>query len=83
YDAEGHEVPAGWRMRAKAREYGQALDRGQHAWRASSRAQGWYEAALIARRQGMEIMGYEQGPDYAVYGGSYPGGAGRGMGMYG
>ena len=83
YDAEGHEVPAGWRMRAKAREYGQALDRGQHAWRASSRAQGWYEAAVIARRQGMEIMGYEQGPDYAVYGGSYPGGAGRGMGMYG
>lgn len=72
-----------WRLRAKAREYGEALERGQHGWRAVTRAQGWYEAAVIARRQGMEIMGYEQGPDYAVYGGSYPGGAGRGIGMYG
>ncbi len=82
YDAEGRETPDAWRLRAKARDYGRALERGQHAWRANSRAQGWYEAALIARRQGMEIMGYEQGPDFAVYGGSYPGGAGRGTGMY-
>jgi hypothetical protein len=53
---------------------------GARPWKArlarQHRAQGWYEAAVIARRQGMEIMGYEQGPDYAVYGGSYPGGAG-------
>lgn len=83
YDAEGREVLATWRLRAKAREYGQALERGQHAWRANSRAQGWYEAAVIARRQGMEIMGYEQGPDFTVFSGSLPGGVGRGMGMYG
>ncbi len=83
YDDQGRETPVIWRLRAKAREYGQALERAHHPWRATSRAQGWYEAAVIARRQGMEIMGYEQGPDYAVYGGSYPGGAGRGIGMYG
>ncbi|WP_288068715.1 hypothetical protein [Herbaspirillum sp.] len=81
-DAEGREILATWRLRAKAREYGQALERGQHAWRANSRAQGWYEAAVIARRQGMEIMGYEQGPDFTVFSGSLPGGVGRGMGMY-
>ncbi len=77
YDDNGRPTPVTWRVRAKAREYGQALERGEHAWRADSRARGWYEAALIARRQGMEIMGYEQGPDFAVYGGNYPGGAGR------
>lgn len=66
-----------WRLRSKAREYGQALERARHAWFASSRAQGWYEAALIARRQGMEIMGFEQAPDFAVYGGAFDGGAGR------
>ncbi|MFJ3056611.1 hypothetical protein [Herbaspirillum sp. NPDC087042] len=77
YDDNGQPAPVTWRVRAKAREYGQALERGQHAWRADSRARGWYEAALIARRQGMEIMGYEQGPDFATYGGGYPGGAGR------
>ncbi len=82
YDDQGRETPVTWRLRAKAREYGQALERAHHAWRATSRAQGWYEAAVIARRQGMEIMGYEQGPDYAIYGGSYAGGAGRGVGLY-
>ncbi|MCI1014041.1 hypothetical protein HWE04_09260 [Herbaspirillum sp. C7C2] len=83
YDDNGKELPVTWRVRAKARDYGQALERGQHAWRANSRAQGWYEAAVIARRQGMEIMGYEQGPDFAVYGGSYPWGAGRAAAPYG
>ena len=31
----------------------------------------------MARRHGMEIMGYEEDPDYAVYDGSYTYGAGR------
>ncbi|NUU02353.1 hypothetical protein [Herbaspirillum robiniae] len=82
YDENGKESPVAWRTRAKAREYGQALDQARHAWRSTRRAEGWYRAALIARRQGMEIMGYEQGPDYAAYGGSYPFGAGRDGSIY-
>ena len=37
--SEGRETPDAWRLRAKARGYGRALERGQHAWRANSRAQ--------------------------------------------
>jgi Tfp pilus assembly protein PilF len=78
----GAETPVSWRTRAKAREYGEALERAAHGWRSTARAEGWYRAALIARRQGMEIMGYEQGPDYAVYGGGYTYGAGRDGSVY-
>ncbi|KAF1048610.1 MAG: hypothetical protein GAK35_00160 [Herbaspirillum frisingense] len=77
YDEHGKETPVPWRTRAKAREYGEALEQGRHAWRSTRRAEGWYRAAVIARRQGMEIMGYEEGPDYAAYGGGYTYGAGR------
>ena len=37
----------------------------------TGRAQAWHQAGLMARRHGMEIMGYEEDPDYAVYDGSY------------
>jgi hypothetical protein len=77
YDDDGKEAPLAWRVRAKAREYGQALESARHAWRAIARAEGWYRAAAIARRQGMEIMGYEQDPDYARYDGAFSYGAGR------
>ena len=36
------------------------------------KAQAWYQAARIARFQGMEIMGYELEPDCSVWGGSFP-----------
>lgn len=79
---DGAEKPVSWRARAKAREYGEALEQARHAWRSTRRAEGWYRAAVIARRQGLEIMGYEQGPDYAVYGGGYTYGAGRDGSVY-
>lgn len=83
YDVEGYEVLVGWCMCVKVCEYGQVLDCGQYVWCVSSCVQGWYEVVVIVCCQGMEIMGYEQGLDYVVYGGSYFGGVGCGMGMYG
>lgn len=64
-------------VRQRAAEYGDALLAAGNAWGRTSRAQAWYAAATLARRDGMRIMGYEQGPDYAVYDGSYAAGAGR------
>lgn len=63
--------------RRLAAEYGAALRRAGHAWGRTSRAEAWYEASRLARRDGMEIMGYEQEPDFAVYGGNTSYGAGR------
>lgn len=74
---DGKEQPVKWRVRAKAKEYGEALAQAQSAWRSVTRADALYRAAVIARWQGMEIMGYEQGPDVAEYGGGYPWGGGR------
>ena len=48
-----------------------------NGWGRTGRAQAWHQAGLMARRHGMEIMGYEEDPDYAVYDGSYTYGAGR------
>jgi hypothetical protein len=70
----GPRSPAGWRI-APRREHGQALDRGKHAWRASTAPKAGMRPRSL-RGAGHGVMGYEQGPDYAVYGGSYPGGAG-------
>lgn len=64
-------------VRQRAAEYGDALQAAGSAWGRTTRAQAWYAAATLARRDGMRIMGYEQGPDYAVYDGNYKGGAGR------
>lgn len=63
--------------RRLAAEYGAALRRAGSAWGRTARAQAWYEASRLARRDGMEIMGFEQEPDFAVYGGSTSYGAGR------
>ncbi|WP_143277751.1 hypothetical protein [Bordetella genomosp. 10] len=66
------------RARQAAADYDAALAEAHDAWRDITRARAWYRAALIARRQGMDLLGYEQDPDYAVYDGSYTYGAGRG-----
>lgn len=60
-----------------AKEYAAALYAAQHAWLKTSRAQGWFEAAVLARSKGMELMGYEQEPDFANMGGDFYGGTGR------
>jgi hypothetical protein len=64
-------------LRSQARDYAQALHDSEHAWTDIGKAQALYAAAVIARESGMEILGYEQGPDYNDNGGSYQGGSGQ------
>ncbi|MFC5740370.1 hypothetical protein [Dyella tabacisoli] len=64
-------------LRAKAREYAKAVHDSDHAWTDIGRAEARYAAAVIAREQGMELLGYQQGPDYQDNGGGYPGGSGH------
>jgi hypothetical protein len=75
---DGAMTVATWRLRRVAQEYGKALEDGRHAWRSVARAEGWYQAATLARQYGMDIMGYEQAPDFAESGGSFGFGTGRG-----
>lgn len=71
-----------WRVRPSSRhqkveEYIAALHKAGNAWGRTARAEAWFTAARLARRNGLEIMGYEQDPDFAVYDGNYTYGAGR------
>lgn len=63
--------------RAWAEAYGNALHDARSSWFAKSRAKAWFAAATVAREHGMEIMGYQQGPDFAESGGTYTYGTGR------
>ena len=64
-------------LRATARSYAEALHDGDHAWTDIGKAEARYTAAKIAREHGMELIGYEQGPDYADNGGGFQGGSGH------
>jgi len=75
--ADGKSTLANWRYRATAKAYGDALDDAGRAWFAVNRAKAWYEAATLARQRGLEIMGYEQAPDYAGMDGMLGFGPGR------
>ncbi len=37
----------------------------------STRAEAYYHAATIARSHGLELLGYENSPDYSIWGGSF------------
>ncbi|MRT32999.1 hypothetical protein FGX01_04110, partial [Xylella fastidiosa subsp. multiplex] len=43
-------------VRQRAAEYGDALQAAGSAWGRTTRAQAWYAAATLARRDGMRIM---------------------------
>ncbi|MBB5884632.1 hypothetical protein DYQ93_07525 [Xanthomonas sp. LMG 8992] len=58
-------------LREAARGYRDAREQAASAWTGIGRAEANYRAALIARRQGMELLGYELGPDNRVYAGNY------------
>lgn len=66
-------------LRATAKAYAEALHDGDHAWTDIGKAEARYTAAKIAREHGMELIGYEQGPDYADNGGNFQGGSGQSM----
>ena len=46
-------------LRQRAAQYGDALQAAGNAWGRTTRAEAWYAAAKLARRDGMRIMGYE------------------------
>ena len=75
YDDDGKTHPLS--LRRQARAYAQAMHDSEHAWTDIGKAQALYAAAVIAREQGMEILGFEQGPDYNDNGGSFQGGSGQ------
>lgn len=58
-------------LQEAARQYGAAREQATEAWTATGRAEGFYRAAKLARTQGMELLGYELGPDEAWNAGSY------------
>lgn len=64
-------------LRAKAREFAQHLHDAEHAWTDIGKAEARYRAAAIQRELGMELFGYEQGPDYNDMGGGFQGGSGH------
>lgn len=64
-------------FRSPARSYAKAVHDSEQAWTDIGKAQALYAAAVIAREHGMEILGYEQGPDYTDSEGSYQGGSGQ------
>lgn len=49
--------------REHARQYVEQLKKAKNAWTSIGKAEALFEAAKIARKHGLEIMGYEQGPD--------------------
>ena len=62
---------------ARAKAYAAAVHEGDSAWTDIGKAEARYAAAKIAREDGMEILGYEQGPDYFDNGGYFQGGSGK------
>lgn len=58
-------------LRETARRYGQAREEAENRWTATGRAEALYDAALFAREQGMELLGYEMSPDFQNLGGSF------------
>ena len=75
YDDDKWNSPDPYRKWAE--QYAEALHTAQHAWFKADRAQGWFQAAVFAKTRGMELMGYEQEPDYADMSGAFYGGTGR------
>lgn len=64
-------------VRAHVIAYAEALRTAKKDWWASNRAQGWLNAAVLARKYGMEMMGYETTPDFFANGGNYNFGYGQ------
>jgi hypothetical protein len=64
-------------VRKKVSEYSHALEQAKGDWRRINRARHWYEAAVLARTSGMEMMGSESAPDYFGVGGNFDEGIGQ------
>ena len=70
-DASGYFRPE---LRTAAQQYIDARQDAKRRWQLPiSRAQHLYTAATLARSQGLELLGYENAPDYAVWDGGFGG----------
>ena len=58
-------------LQNQARLYGEQRLKADAAWWPTKRASALYNAAWTAREWGMDILGYEMAPDYAVFGGGF------------
>ena len=58
-------------LQHKATWYGQLRHDAESKWWPTKRAFAYYQAATLARFDGMELLGYEMSPDYATFGGNY------------
>ncbi|MGA8132775.1 MAG: hypothetical protein WCA48_01295 [Pseudomonas gingeri] len=58
-------------LQATARDYGRDRQQAVSRWTATGRAESLFAAATIARKSGMEILGYEMAPDYRTLDGYY------------
>ncbi|MGF6283850.1 hypothetical protein [Pseudomonas silensiensis] len=58
-------------LQAKAKWYGQLRNDAESKWWPTKRAFAYYQAATLARYEGMELLGYELSPDYATFSGNY------------
>ncbi len=70
-------IMAPQQRRAWLQSYDNALKDADAAWTRTGGAAALFRAAVIVRTHGMEIMGYEQAPDFTVFNGSYGYGVGR------
>jgi tetratricopeptide (TPR) repeat protein len=60
------------KTRSAAEQYGHAIDRATSWWRLKlTKAEAWFTAATLARSHGMELLGFEREPDYAIWNGDY------------
>ena len=64
-------------VRQHVTDYARALHKASSSWRRVNRARGWYQAAVLAQASGMEMMGYEIGPDYFINNGEFDFGYGQ------
>ncbi|ALI07480.1 MULTISPECIES: hypothetical protein [Pseudomonas] len=58
-------------LQNKARAYGQLRQDAESKWWPTRRAEAYFHASWMARKWGMELLGYEMAPDYASLGGNY------------
>lgn len=58
-------------------EYAAALHDASSGWWSLRKARGWYQAAVLARHSGMEMMGYEGPPDEYALNGEFDWGVGH------
>ncbi|OAB51450.1 hypothetical protein [Pseudomonas thivervalensis] len=58
-------------LQEKARTYGRLRQDAESKWWPTRRAEAYFNASRMARKWGMELLGYEMAPDYASLGGNY------------